>query len=44
VAAQLGALTMKIAYERWLASTNGDAFGALAWRALGELRAADPLR
>jgi AcrR family transcriptional regulator len=40
VAAELGALAWKIAYQRWSEPTNGDDFGQLARRALGEVRAA----
>jgi len=40
VAAQLGALTLKIAYERWSDTTNGDQFSDLAQQTLSELRAA----
>jgi len=40
VAAQLGALTLKIAYERWSDTTNGDQFSDLAQHTLSELRAA----
>jgi hypothetical protein len=42
VAAQLGALALKIAYERWSETTNGDEFSEIARRALGELQAACP--
>jgi AcrR family transcriptional regulator len=40
VTADLGALAMKIAYERWTDTTDGDDFSAVARRALGEVRAA----
>lgn len=40
VTAQLGALALKIAYERWSDRTHGDNFGHLARAALHELRAA----
>ncbi|WP_433185794.1 helix-turn-helix domain-containing protein [Actinoallomurus sp. CA-150999] len=43
VAAELGALAMKIAYERWSDTANGDDFGELARRALGEVQAASTL-
>jgi AcrR family transcriptional regulator len=40
VAAELGALALKIAYERWSDTTSGDEFGEVARRTLSELRAA----
>lgn len=40
VAAELGALAWKIAYESWSDPASGDDFGELARRALGEVRAA----
>jgi AcrR family transcriptional regulator len=40
VAAALGALAMKIAYERWGRPGNADEFGALAQQALDEVRSA----
>jgi AcrR family transcriptional regulator len=40
VAAELGALAWKIAYERWSDTASGDDFGELARRALGDVRAA----
>jgi len=43
VAAELGALAWKIAYERWSDSTNNDEFSDVARRALGELQAASSL-
>ncbi|GAB3132794.1 TetR/AcrR family transcriptional regulator [Microbispora hainanensis] len=43
VAAQLGALAMKIAYERWSATTGGDDFGELARQTITDLRAAGTL-
>jgi AcrR family transcriptional regulator len=43
VAAELGALAWKIAYERWSDTTNADEFGEVARRALGELQAASAL-
>jgi len=43
VAADLGALAWKIAYDRWADKTDGDDFGQLARRALGEVRAATAL-
>jgi AcrR family transcriptional regulator len=41
VAAELGALTLKIAYERWSDTTNGDEFSDVARGTLGELQAAE---
>jgi AcrR family transcriptional regulator len=43
VAAELGALTLTIAYERWIGTTDGDEFGEVARRALGEVQAASAL-
>jgi AcrR family transcriptional regulator len=40
VAAELGALTLKIAYERWSDTKNGDEFSEVARRTLSELQAA----
>ncbi|MTD55254.1 TetR/AcrR family transcriptional regulator [Amycolatopsis pithecellobii] len=40
VAAELGALALTIAYERWSDTTNDDEFSDLTWRALREVRAA----
>jgi AcrR family transcriptional regulator len=40
VAAELGALGMTIAYERWSESTDGDEFGDVARRTLSELQEA----
>lgn len=40
VAAELGALTLKIAYERWSDTTDRDEFGEVARRTLSELREA----
>jgi hypothetical protein len=40
VAAELGALTLKIAYERWSDTINGDGFSEVARHTLNELRAA----
>ncbi len=40
VAADLGALAWKFAYERWSDATNGDDFSDVARRALGEVQAA----
>lgn len=40
VAAQLGALVLKLAYERWTAATGDDGFGDIARTALSEVRAA----
>src|SRR5260370_37196335 len=44
VAAELGALAWKIAYERWSDTVNGDDFSEVARRALGELQAASGFR
>jgi AcrR family transcriptional regulator len=43
VAAELGALAWKIAYERWSDPANGDEFSELARRALVEVQAASAL-
>jgi AcrR family transcriptional regulator len=43
VAAELGALAMKIAYERWSDTADGDDFGEVARRALAEVQAASAL-
>jgi AcrR family transcriptional regulator len=43
VAAELGALAWKVAYERWIDTSNGDNFSELARRALGEVQAASAL-
>jgi AcrR family transcriptional regulator len=43
VAAELGALALKIAYERWSDTVNGDDFSEVARRALGEVQAASAL-
>jgi hypothetical protein len=40
VAAELGALAWKIAYERWSDPTSGDDFSEVARRALVEVQAA----
>ena len=40
VAAELGALALKMAYERWSDTTNGDEFSEVARRTLNQLRAA----
>jgi AcrR family transcriptional regulator len=40
VAAELGALAMKIAYDRWIDATDGEEFSEIARRTLGELQAA----
>jgi AcrR family transcriptional regulator len=42
VAADLGALAMKIAYERWCDTPDGDDFSVIARRALDEVRSALP--
>jgi AcrR family transcriptional regulator len=43
VAADLGALALNIAYERWSGTPDGDDFGQVARRALDEVRAASAL-
>jgi AcrR family transcriptional regulator len=43
VAAELGALAWKIAYERWSDTASGDDFSQLARRALDEVQAASTL-
>jgi hypothetical protein len=43
VAADLGALAWKIAYERWSDTASGDDFSEAARRALGEVQAASAL-
>jgi hypothetical protein len=43
VAAELGALAWKIAYERWIDPANGDEFGDLARRTLSDVRSASAL-
>ena len=43
VAAELGALALKIAYERWSDTVNGGDFSEVARRALGEVQAASAL-
>lgn len=43
VAADLGALTLKIAYERWSDTTNGNEFSDVVRRTLSELQAASAL-
>jgi AcrR family transcriptional regulator len=43
VAAELGALALKIAYERWSDTASGDDFSEVARRALGEVQAASAL-
>jgi AcrR family transcriptional regulator len=40
VAAQLGALALKIAYDRWIDATNDETFSAIARQTLNELHAA----
>lgn len=40
VAAELGALTLQIAYQRWSETTNGDEFSEVARRTLSDLQAA----
>lgn len=39
VAAEMGAVTLTIAYERWVEATDGAEFGATARRTLDEVRA-----
>ncbi|WP_413812419.1 TetR/AcrR family transcriptional regulator [Streptomyces sp. OE57] len=43
VAAELGALALKIAYERWSDTTDGDDFGDVARRALRDVQASSTL-
>lgn len=43
VAAELGALVSAIAYERWSGTTDGDDFGEVARRVLGEVQASSAL-
>ena len=43
VAAELGALAWKIAYERWTDTAAGDDFSKIARRALGDVQAASAL-
>ncbi|MDQ2813332.1 MAG: TetR/AcrR family transcriptional regulator [Actinomycetota bacterium] len=43
VAAELGTLALKIAYERWSDTATGDEFSEIARRALSELQAASAL-
>jgi AcrR family transcriptional regulator len=43
VAAELGVLALKIAYERWSDTANGDEFREVARRTLSELQAASAL-
>ncbi|MBP0458562.1 TetR/AcrR family transcriptional regulator [Streptomyces montanisoli] len=43
VAVQLGALVMKIAYERWTGTDEGEEFGDVARQALAEVREAGAL-
>jgi hypothetical protein len=43
VAADLGALARKIAYECWSDTASGDDFSEAARRALGEVQAASAL-
>jgi AcrR family transcriptional regulator len=43
VAAELGALTLRIAYGRWSEATNGSEFSEVARRTLNELRIASAL-
>jgi AcrR family transcriptional regulator len=40
VASQLGSLAWKLAYDRWIEEPDGDDFGEIARRTLGELKAA----
>ena len=43
VASQLGSLGWKIAYDRWIDAPDGEDFGEIARRTLGELQAAQCL-
>lgn len=43
VAAQLGALTLELTYERWIDTTSDQEFRELARRTLTQVRAANPL-
>lgn len=43
VAAELSALALKIAHERWSGTTDGDGFGEVARQAFGDLRAVSAL-
>ncbi len=43
VAAELGSLALKIAYERWSATTSGDEFGEVARGALDQVQASSAL-
>jgi AcrR family transcriptional regulator len=43
VAAELGALALKIAYERWSGTVNGEDFREVARRVLGEVQSASGL-
>jgi hypothetical protein len=43
VASQLGALAWGIAYDRWIDAADGEDFGEIARRTLGELQAASVL-
>jgi AcrR family transcriptional regulator len=43
VASQLGSLAWKIAYDRWIDAPDGEDFGEIARRTLGELQAAGAL-
>jgi AcrR family transcriptional regulator len=43
VAAEMGALALKIAYERWSDMADGDEFGDVARRTLSEVQAASAL-
>ena len=43
VAAELGVLALRIAYERWSDPTSGDEFSDVARRTLSELQAASAL-
>jgi hypothetical protein len=40
VASQLGSLAWKIAYDRWIDAPDGEDFGEMARRTLGEVQAA----
>lgn len=44
VTAQLGALALRLTYERWTAGAGDETFDAIARHTIDQLRAADPLR
>ena len=43
VAAELGALALKLAYEDWSDTPGGDEFGDVVWRTLSDMQAAGAL-